>query len=144
MTLSDTTTVTWSKDKTQSPTDLGGATSVVTAEQLKAAGFKETDFDPNCYTYYFLGIISTNTYGILVQVSVPDGADSIDKSELSNLLATVTGDNEGKWYQENDRYNGTPADTITDEDSGFWKEFTAEGGPRAKAQFVLDTATSVE
>ena len=55
-----------------------------------------------------------------------------------------SGDNEGKWYQENDRYNGTPADTITDEDSGFWKEFTAEGGPRAKAQFVLDTATSVE
>lgn len=137
----------WPKERAYSPTALPDetvTTTEVSAEQLKTAGFSENDFNPNCYTYYFLGILSTNYYGILVQVSVPEGADSIDKSELSELIASVTGENESNWYQENDRYNGDPEDTITDTDSGFWKEFTAENGPLIQAQTALDTAASTD
>ncbi len=84
---------------------------------------------------------------ILVQVGGKSGDLSLsdeDKKPLNDLLTSANGVTNEKWYNEEDRYNGTPADTITDADSGFWKEFTAEGGPRAEAQSVLENATSVE
>ena len=61
------------------------------------------------------------------------------KKPLTDLLATVTGENEQNWYQSGDRYN---AKTKATSEKGFWTEFTAVGGPRAQAQKVLDTATA--
>ena len=66
-----------------------------------------------------------------------------EKKPLSNLLATVA-DGNTMYYQSDDRYNGIPDDTISDRSSGFWKQFTAENGPRAKAQKVLETATTTD
>ena len=63
------------------------------------------------------------------------------KKPLSDLLATVA-DGNNKYYQSGDRYNGKSADTITDQKSGFWAQFTADKGPRANAQKVLETATT--
>ena len=65
------------------------------------------------------------------------------KKPLSDLLATVA-DGNNKYYQSGDRYNGKSADTITDQKSGFWAQFTADKGPRANAQKVLETATTEE
>lgn len=61
------------------------------------------------------------------------------KKPLADLLATVTGENEQNWYQSGDRYN---AKTKATSEKGFWAEFTAANGPRAKAQKVLKTATT--
>ena len=63
------------------------------------------------------------------------------KSPLSKLLDTVKGGN-SNYYLSNDRYNGKKSDTITSKNGSFWAEFTAVNGPRAKAQNVLDTATT--
>ena len=61
------------------------------------------------------------------------------KKPLADLLDTVTGENEQNWYQSGDRWNGKTASK-----TGFWTEFTAANGPRAKAQKVLETATTEE
>lgn len=85
---------------------------------------------------------------LLVQVkTVSDGSSSLtdeQKAPLSSLLATVTGEHESDWYQENDRFKGNSSDTITDHNSGFWKKFTATNGPREQAQKILDSATTVD
>ena len=60
------------------------------------------------------------------------------KKPLADLLATITDDNTN-YYQSNDRWNGKTASK-----TGFWAEFTAANGPRAKAQKVLETATTEE
>ena len=88
-------------------------------------------------------------YAILIEVT-PDGSlpdaplTDEQKAPLSSLLATVTGEHESDWYQENDRFNGNLSDTITDHNSGFWKKFTATNGPREQAQKILDSATTVD
>ena len=87
------------------------------------------------------------TIGILVYEKSNAPEPSLtekQKKPLVDVLKTVTGDNEKKWYQTGDRYNGNKADTITDRKSGFWAEFTKPNGPRATAQGVLDTATTTE
>ena len=63
------------------------------------------------------------------------------KKPLTDLLATVADGND-KYVQSGDRYNGKAADTITSKNGSFWAEFTAVNGPRAKAQNVLNTATT--
>ena len=78
---------------------------------------------------------------LLVQVrTVKDSSEGLtdeQKKPLTDLLATVTGENEQKWYQKNDRYNGK-----TYNENGFWNEFTAQNGPREIAQLKLDAATT--
>lgn len=84
---------------------------------------------------------------LLVQVkTVPDASSSLtdeQKKPLSDLLAKVTGENEKNWHQENDRFNGNLSDTITSTSGSFWKNFTADNGPRAQAQLILAGATNV-
>jgi len=70
-----------------------------------------------------------------------DSGNQIDKTELSDLLDTVK-DGNSNYYLSNDRYNGKKSDTISSKNGSFWAEFTAANGPRAKAQKVLDTATT--
>ena len=60
------------------------------------------------------------------------------KKPLADLLATVA-DGNTNYYQSDDRWNGKTASK-----TGFWAEFTAANGPRAKAQKVLETATTEE
>ena len=78
---------------------------------------------------------------LLVQVrTVKDSSEGLtdeQKKPLTDLLATVTGENEQKWYKKNDRYNGK-----TYNENGFWNEFTAQNGPREIAQLKLDVATT--
>ena len=82
---------------------------------------------------------------LLIQVStVNSGGNVLDdtkKAPLSNLLETVK-DGNSNYYLTNDRYNGKESDTISSKNGSFWAEFTAVNGPRAKAQNVLDTATT--
>ena len=58
------------------------------------------------------------------------------KKPLADLLATVA-DGNTNYYQSNDRWNGKVASK-----TGFWTEFTAANGPRAKAQKALKIATT--
>ena len=60
------------------------------------------------------------------------------KKPLADLLATVA-DGNTNYYQSGDRYNDKTKNTST---KGFWTEFTAANGPRAKAQKALKTATT--
>ena len=79
---------------------------------------------------------------LLVQVStVNDTGNTLtdeQKQPLTDLLATVA-DGNTNYYQSKDRWNGKTASK-----TGFWAEFTAANGPRAKAQKVLETATTEE
>ena len=119
----------------------------VRLQQLKDAGVSSKILDSSCAKFYFLAIKGASAefgYGILVQVkSGGESLTSAQKKPLSDLLATVE-DGNSKYYQSGDRYNGKSADTITDKNSGFWAQFIAENGPRAKAQNVLGTATTVK
>ena len=119
----------------------------VRLQQLKDAGVSSEILDSSCAKFYFLAIKGASAefgYGILVQVkSGGESLTSAQKKPLSDLLATVE-DGNSKYYQSGDRYNGKSADTITDKNSGFWAQFIAENGPRAKAQNVLGTATTVK
>ena len=85
---------------------------------------------------------STEDYYMLL-LEWEKGAELTDeqKKPLTGLLATVTGENEQNWYQSGDRYN---AKTKATSEKGFWTDFTAANGPRAKAQKVLETATKEE
>lgn len=110
----------------------------VTEEALKAKGYSK--FKSGC-TYYYLAFKPSTTapaFAILIQAE--KGA-TVNKEPLSNLLATVADGND-KYVQSGDRYNGKKTDTITNKNGSFWAEFTAANGPRAKAQNVLDTATT--
>ena len=60
------------------------------------------------------------------------------KKPLADLLATIA-DGNTNYYQSDDRWNGKTASK-----TGFWAEFTAVNGPRAKAQKVLETAATEE
>lgn len=103
-------------------------------------------YDKTCTNFYFIAVrknSSSPAIGILVQAKGGTSLPDDKKKPLSDLLATVE-DGNSKYYQSGDRYNGKSADTITDKNSGFWAQFIAENGPRAKAQKVLGTATTVE
>ena len=79
-----------------------------------------------------------NFYMILLEWEKGAGLTDEQKKPLADLLATVVDDNTN-YYQSNDRWNGKVASK-----TGFWTEFTAANGPRAKAQKVLETATTEE
>ena len=79
-----------------------------------------------------------NFYVILLEWEKGAGLTDEQKKPLADLLATVVDDNTN-YYQSNDRWNGKVASK-----TGFWTEFTAANGPRAKAQKVLETATTEE
>ena len=97
-------------------------------------------------TLYYLVASSSEGYYTDILIYKNSSSEPLlsdaQKKPLTDCLATVTGENESKWYQSGDRYNGNPADTITDKNSGFWAQFTAAKGPRSKAQNILDTATT--
>lgn len=79
---------------------------------------------------------------LLVQVStINDTGNTLtdeQKKPLADLLATVA-DGNTNYYQSGDRYNAKTKNTST---KGFWTDFTAANGPRAKAQKALKTATT--
>ena len=89
--------------------------------------YSDEDYTNQIVVYYFL--------------ADKDSGNQIDKTELSDLLDTVK-DGNSNYYLSNDRYNGKKSDTISSKNGSFWAEFTAANGPRAKAQKVLDTATT--
>ena len=77
-----------------------------------------------------------DTIDVFYFLADPDTGIEIDKTALTDLLATVA-DGNTNYYQSNDRWNGKTASK-----TGFWAEFTAANGPRATAQKVLKTATT--
>lgn len=89
--------------------------------------YSDEDYTNQIVVYYFL--------------ADKDSGNQIDKTELSDLLDTVK-DGNSNYYLSNDRYNGKKSDTVSSKNGSFWAEFTAANGPRAKAQKVLDTATT--
>ena len=112
----------------------------VSADDLIKSGLSAADFTTTYPKYYFVGIVGRNAdnFGILVQVKNAVELTDEQKKPLADLLATVVDDNTN-YYQSNDRWNGKVASK-----TGFWTEFTAANGPRAKAQKVLETATTEE
>ena len=90
----------------------------------------------NCY-----GNDTNTCYGRPVVV-VQFGESQVgiaDKTKLKALLDSLI---EEKYYTSDDRYNGKDADTITDRNSGFWKELTAKDGPLTKALAVYNNASA--
>ena len=77
-----------------------------------------------------------DTIDVFYFLADPDTGIEIDKTALTDLLATVA-DGNTNYYQSNDRWNGKIASK-----TGFWAEFTAANGPRATAQKVLKRATT--
>ena len=131
------TSTSWNAETVRGISDFEDAFGV-TEEALKAKDYSK--FKSGC-TYYYLAFKPSTTapaFAILIQAE--KGA-TVNKEPLSNLLATVADGND-KYVQSGDRYNGKAADTITSKNGSFWAEFTAVNGPRAKAQNVLDTATT--
>lgn len=91
--------------------------------QFHGVEYFSEDVENDCIlVYYFL--------------ADPDSGGEVDKTALVDLLATVA-DGNTNYYQSNDRWNGKVASK-----TGFWTEFTAANGPRAKAQKVLKLATT--
>ena len=94
--------------------------------------------------YQFYGVVyigeDWKNDGILVYyfLADPDSGGEGDKTALVDLLATVA-DGNTNYYQSGDRYNAKTKNTST---KGFWTDFTAANGPRAKAQKALKTATT--
>lgn len=94
---------------------------------------EENPFLSGCEAYYFMGVTAdykaenVTGYGILIQVTAATVKDT-DKTELNNLIATVTGENEENWHRSGDRYNGRTTST-----DGFW----------ADMQPALETAQAV-
>ena len=115
--------------------------AVVTAKELTKSGLSAENFTATYPKYYFVGIVGKNVenFGILVQVKNAVELTDEQKKPLTDLLDTVTGENEQNWYQSVDRYN---AKTKATSEKGFWTEFTAVNGPRAQAQKVLKTAVT--
>ena len=110
------------------------------------------------FFYYFLKEYSNEeiefngvlpSVAIIFQRSTIDGGSSgglteEDKAPLKEVIDSVTGENAENWYQSGDRYNGNPTDTITNKNSGFWAEFTKDGGALKHAQDVYEHATTVD
>ena len=93
--------------------------------QFHGVTYNGEDVENDCIlVYYFL--------------ADPDSGGEVDKTALVDLLATVA-DGNTNYYQSGDRYNAKTKNTST---KGFWTDFTAANGPRAKAQKVLKTATT--
>lgn len=115
--------------------------AVVTAEELTKSGLSAENFTATYPKYYFVGIVGKNVenFGILVQVKNAVVLTDEQKKPLTDLLDTVTGENEQNWYQSVDRYNAKTKATST---KGFWTDFTAANGPRAQAQKALKTAVT--
>ena len=66
------------------------------------------------------------------------------KTALEAVLAQVTGENASNWYQSGDRFNGKPADTITNKNSGFWMEMAADNGPLPYANYVFNNPSATQ
>ena len=141
-------TTKWKKQQQRSvPGDFDNDV-VVTEEDLRQCGFN-ADFSNGTLTsgntYYFFAIYldgwkNGENFAVLIQrQGKVEALTDEQKKRLTDLLATVTGENEQNWYQSGDRYN---AKTKATSEKGFWTEFTAVGGPRAQAQKVLKTATT--
>ena len=141
-------TTKWKKQQQRSvPGDFDNDV-VVTEEDLRQCGFN-ADFSNGTLTsgntYYFFAIYldgwkNGENFAVLIQrQGKVEALTDEQKKPLTDLLATVTGENERNWYQSVDRYNAKTKATST---KGFWTDFTAANGPRAKAQKVLKTATT--
>ena len=141
-------TTNWSKKTTTKGVTDFASGFTVSEEGLLAAGYQKGSITTGCVQYYFLGILPNkiandkerDNFAILIQVWSDAGRLTDEqKKPLTDLLATVTGENEQNWYQSVDRYN---AKTKATSEKGFWTDFTAANGPRAKAQKALETATT--
>ena len=141
-------TTNWSKNTTTKGVTDFASGFTVSEEGLLAAGYQKGSITTGCVQYYFLGILPNklandkerDNFAILIQVWSDAGRLTDEqKKPLTDLLATVTGENEQNWYQSGDRYN---AKTKATSEKGFWTEFTAAGGPRAQAQKALKTAVT--
>lgn len=141
-------TTKWKKQQQRSvPGDFDNDV-VVTEEDLRQCGFN-ADFSNGTLTsgntYYFFAIYldgwkNGENFAVLIQrQGKVEALTDEQKKPLTDLLATVTGENERNWYQSVDRYNAKTKATST---KGFWTEFTAANGPRATAQKALETATT--
>ena len=81
---------------------------------------------------------------LLVQIGSTEVTDTVDRSEMEQLLARVEDDTTA-YYTEGDRYNGKEdLKQPTSLNSSFWKKFIANGGARAKARKALASAQTQE
>jgi hypothetical protein len=96
---------------------------------------------------YFANFKTTDNvvHLIFVQISTNSGG-TLDTTNLDAAIALVTGENADKWYHSDDRYNGNPADTISQSETpnGFWAALTAPNGPLDVAQGSLGDQSSVD
>ena len=142
--ITSITTVTADTDEYSQGKECYAAVSESFSEEVKQQITEE-----NCLGFFWYQVKATkvNTiFGYLVIEWPTSSVETLtdeEKKPLSDLLATVTGENEANWYNENDRYNGNPADTITRYDGSFWKAFVASKA-RENAQAVLDSARTVD
>ena len=142
-------TTPWSKKKTSKKISEFAPAFETNEQSLIEHGLDKASIASGCSKYYFLGIIPNiiandkqrENFGILIQVAGGGTLTDSQKKPLTDLLATVA-DGNNNYIQSGDRYNGNPADTITDKNSGFWATFTAKNGPREQAQKALKAATS--
>ena len=123
-------------------------------EKVKIADIEKGEWVDESYTKYDLYIAAfidnfddaTEIADIVFFKSdVPisgGGLTDEEKKPLKDLLDTVSGANEAKWYQTGDRYNGR--DVIEDKNSGFWTEFIAENGARSIAEEMLEHASNTK
>ena len=81
---------------------------------------------------------------LLVQIGSTEVTDTVDRSEMEQLLARVEDDTTA-YYTEGDRYNGKEdLKQPTSLNSSFWKKFIAKGGARAQARKALASAQTQE
>ena len=141
-------TTNWRKNTTTKGVTDFASGFTVSEEGLLAAGYQKGSITTGCVQYYFLGILPNklandkerDNFAILIQVWSDAGRLTDEqKKPLTDLLDTVTGENEQNWYQSVDRYNAKTKATST---KGFWTDFTAANGPRAQAQKALKTAVT--
>ena len=123
-------------------------------EKVKIADVEKGDWVDEAYTKYDLYIAAfIDTFDVdeefadivFFKSDVPisgGGLTDEEKKPLKDLLDTVSGANETKWYQTGDRYNGR--DVIEDKNSGFWTEFIAENGARSIAEEMLEHASNTK
>ena len=94
----------------------------------------------DCLLFFVADNSMSNIGYLLVEWSKSSSSLSDEETEpLTSLLKSVTGENEAKWYQTGDRYNGNEYKS-----SGFWAAFTAKDGPREVAQKALASAKSTD
>lgn len=145
----------WKKNDTKKKVSDLAADYKVTATALYENGFSKQSVSDADAIYYFIAFkpssfnntkyAEADNFAILIQVKQSSQTlTPAQKAPLQEVYDSVTGDNEKNWYQTGDRYNGNKADTITDRNSGFWAEFTKEGGPRDDAKDTLEASTATE